>query len=84
MQPPVKNNAAQPAAATRVIVDGGHTLPLRKGDLVEYLCPNTGVVSLGVILVCNQAMLFYITIHDVKKGKEVWIKSQNILRLKGG
>jgi hypothetical protein len=70
------------ASATPVIVAGGRTLPLKKGDLIEYRCPMTGMLRLGMILVCNQALLFYITVFDIEKGKEVWIRSQNIIALK--
>ena len=65
-----------------VIAAGGLTLPLKEGDLVEYRCPMTGLLRLGMILVCNQALMFYITIFDVEKGKKIWIRSQNIVRLK--
>ena len=76
------SNTARFANATPVIVDGGRTLPLTKGDLIEYRCPLTGIISLGMVLVCDQALLFYISIYDIEKGKKVWIRSQNVIRLK--
>jgi hypothetical protein len=74
--------AAQLANATPVIVDGGRTLPLKKGDLIEYRCPLTGYLCLGMILVCNEALMFYTSVYDIKKGRVVWIRSTNILRLR--
>jgi len=65
-----------------VIVDGGRTLPIEVGDLVEFMCPFDGKERLGMILVCNQAMLFYIVVYDVSEGRKYWIRSQNILRLR--
>ena len=75
-------NVALSANAIPVIAAGGLTLPLKEGDLVEYRCPMTGLLRLGMILVCNQALMFYITIFDVEKGKKIWIRSQNIIRIK--
>jgi hypothetical protein len=76
------SNTAQFATVTPVIVDGGHMLPLKKGDIVEYRCLSTGSICLGMILVCNQAMMFYISVYDIEKGRVVWIRSTNILRLR--
>ena len=78
----LKNSIALSATAIPVIAAGGHILPLKEGDLVEYRCPMTGLSRLGMILVCNQARMFYITVFDVEKGKKIWIRSQNIVRLK--
>jgi hypothetical protein len=75
-------HAAQFATATPVIVDGGRMLPLKKGDLVEYRCPFTGDICLGMILVCNEALMFYASVYDIEKGKVIWIRSTNILKLK--
>jgi hypothetical protein len=65
-----------------VIVDGGIIIPIKKGDIVEFRCPVTGMISLGMILVCNQALMFHISVHDIKRGKTIWIRSYNILKLK--
>ena len=65
-----------------MIVAGGHIIPLKIGDLIEYRSPKTGLVCLGMILLCNEALLFYISVYDVKEGRPVWIRSQNVLRLK--
>jgi|ETNvirenome_2_30_1030614.scaffolds.fasta_scaffold235882_1 hypothetical protein len=67
---------------THVIVDGGHTLPIKIGDLIDFRCPYTGTIRLGMILTCNQALLFYIVVYDVSEGRKYWIRSQNILRLR--
>ncbi len=65
-----------------MIVGGGHTLPIEVGGLVELLCPFDGTVRLGMILVCNQALLFFIVVYEVSEGRKYWIRSQNILRLR--
>jgi hypothetical protein len=56
-------------------------LPVKKGDLVTYLNPFTGQESLGMILCCNQALMFYVVVYDVEEGRKNWIRSQSILRL---
>ena len=78
----IAKNHAQFASATPVTVAGGHTLPIKSGDIVEYRCPLTGLISLGMVLTCNQALMFYISVYDIKEGKKTWIRAHNILRLK--
>ncbi len=80
----MKKANARCVNAIPVIAAGGHILPLKRGDLVEYRCPMTGFLRLGMILVCNQALMFYISVFDVEKGEKIWIRSQNIIRLKQG
>ncbi len=70
------------ANVTHVIVAGGRTLPIKIGDLIDFRCPYTGRIRLGMILTCNQALLFYIVVYDVSEGRKYWIRSQNILRLR--
>ena len=75
-------SAAAHVTVTHVIVAGGRMLPIKIGDLIDFRCPFTGVVRLGMILSCDQALLFYIVVYDVSEGRKYWIRSQNILRLR--
>ena len=58
-----------------------NVLPLKVGDIVTYISPFSGKDTLGMILCCNQALMFYIVIYNVEEGQKNWVRSHNIIRL---
>lgn len=63
------------------IAAGGLAKLLKKGDLIQYRCPMTGTMALGIIIVCDRELLLDIVVHNIKEARIDWITVKNITRL---
>ena len=71
---------AQLVVVILAIAIGVVSLLIDAGDIVEFRTLDTGELSLGMIMVCNLQMLFYIKVYNIKQEKINWITLQQVIR----
>jgi hypothetical protein len=65
---------------TLAIAIGVANLLIDAGDIIEFRTLDTGELSIGMVMVCNPQMLFYIKVYNIKQEKTNWITLQQIIR----